>query len=649
MKHYIIILCLLIFTYKIFAQTVIYSENFNNSTDFPDGFIVLDNDGVSSTLDFMKNNGNDAWVIGQIPHEPNNNFVITSSKDEVLDTADNWLITPKIKLTNNNFLQFRVRNSSNQETSWESYDVLISESGTSELNDFEIIYSSTPGYQFEFPNIDLADYQGKEIRVAFRNNGIEGWMLFLDDISIIEIKQYDIELIGANLPNYIRTGEVSFDFDVKNWTNTVINNFDLICKVKSNGATIKEYEQKYSNFMLNEFETRSFKAENIFLLENPGKYEIEISVLLPNGMEDSFANNNIMKFDLSTIELNTDATKNILFEKVTGTWCGWCSLGAVITDELKKDYNIIPVAIHGGNPSEPMRTNEGNEFIQSFAPFFPAGAVDRVKLPQYDGVMQDMNEWENMIQQHNTNSLTMVSVELEISYLPNQRNIEIDVIADFLNDMEGEFRFNVYILEDNITGGTQYNQRNYLNNDPQYPELYQKGSSIEGFVHNHVLRDMLGGFRGISSEMSGIPNSVKKDELYTYSFEYEIPEEFKPEDITVVGYISLYDEENDAFEILNANKLKIVDEVSSVNEVTYDQNIKIFPNPANSNITITGLENVEKVVIYDLNGNLIQEIDFNNNSANNISINISELLAGTYVAHLHSNEQIKISKFVVGK
>jgi hypothetical protein len=55
--------------------------------------------------------------------------------------------------------------------------------------------------------------------------------------------------------------------------------------------------------------------------------------------------------------------------------------------------------------------------------------------------------------------------------------------------------------------------------------------------------------------------------------------------------------------------------------------IQIFPNPTNQNLTIQGLEFGNSLELYDLKGNLLVEIKYTNE---NETINISQLSDGMY-------------------
>jgi alpha-tubulin suppressor-like RCC1 family protein len=70
----------------------------------------------------------------------------------------------------------------------------------------------------------------------------------------------------------------------------------------------------------------------------------------------------------------------------------------------------------------------------------------------------------------------------------------------------------------------------------------------------------------------------------------------------------------------------------------------IYPNPASNNISINSKNEIQKIVIYDLQGNLVTKVekDFQ-------KIDISKLNSGIYFVTIHTNIGIESSRFLVQK
>jgi len=72
----------------------------------------------------------------------------------------------------------------------------------------------------------------------------------------------------------------------------------------------------------------------------------------------------------------------------------------------------------------------------------------------------------------------------------------------------------------------------------------------------------------------------------------------------------------------------------------------VFPNPASDIVTITNNENigVQQIEVYDVIGKNIKSQEYNNE--NEIQLNISDLVAGTYMFHVKTNLGTAVKKVV---
>ena len=65
-----------------------------------------------------------------------------------------------------------------------------------------------------------------------------------------------------------------------------------------------------------------------------------------------------------------------------------------------------------------------------------------------------------------------------------------------------------------------------------------------------------------------------------------------------------------------------------INKIFDNNNFGIFPNPATNFVTISANELVSQVLIYDMQGRIVQEYDYNGTLE--IKLNVSELSKGLY-------------------
>jgi hypothetical protein len=88
---------------------------------------------------------------------------------------------------------------------------------------------------------------------------------------------------------------------------------------------------------------------------------------------------------------------------------------------------------------------------------------------------------------------------------------------------------------------------------------------------------------------------------------------------------------------------------SSVEDYFAEEQIRVYPNPANEkiNFEIPGNFTVESVKIYGINGNMLFEKEANAYNSGEFSIDSGILARGTYTAVINTNSGIKTVRFVV--
>jgi len=249
---------------------------------------------------------------------------------------------------------------------------------------------------------------------------------------------------------------------------------------------------------------------------------------------------------LTTSEANAQI-KNVLLEQHTGAWCGWCVDGTVMMDEILELYGeqVIGVKVHGGDAMEiPEQSIIGNALGLTG---YPTGSVNRKDFG--GSVFLSRNVWkascEYEIQQK-------ARAEVDCFYTLDRatRIVKIQVMANIAESMDLPLRFNVFIVEDDVTGvGSGYDQHNYISGRAGWEDhpYYDQPSTLYGYHHMKVVRKMLGGAWGVPG---GLPESVRAGEFYTYEFESEIDQAWKIDDLFFVGMLQADAEGNK--EIINS-------------------------------------------------------------------------------------------------
>ena len=260
----------------------------------------------------------------------------------------------------------------------------------------------------------------------------------------------------------------------------------------------------------------------------------------------------IMIFALAFVSTDLySADRVAVLEDHTGAWCGWCPRGTYIGEELLAEHgieNFIMIAVHN---NDAMATPYQGTLASAIGlQGYPGGSVNRKAFSGMTAPYQGTNTWEQ------TSNIAMgetapLGVEIEWT-LDDSGNIEATVTANVDADHSKQLAFNVFVIEDGLTGSGQgWDQANYLSGNSQYSDYpyYDMPNPITGFVHDNVLIEMLGGQWGDASEF---PATVSAGDTYTQTFQGNISSQMtNKSNVWVVGIVQEYQPAG-SMEIVNA-------------------------------------------------------------------------------------------------
>lgn len=177
-------------------------------------------------------------------------------------------------------------------------------------------------------------------------------------------------------------------------------------------------------------------------------------------------------------ELFAQTQRNPVLEECTGTWCQWCPCGHTIMAQIKAQFpNAIMICYHGpaNSASDPFSYFSGNSILSSFGfNSYPTGVIDRVS-----GI-QNRGSWLGTVTSRNSVPATVeITVNRSFNTLTRTFNASIDFKA--LTNLNGQYKFNVILLEDSIIWSQSGNGSCPGNSN---------------YVHNHLVRDMMNGALG---------------------------------------------------------------------------------------------------------------------------------------------------------
>ena len=155
-------------------------ENFEGDVFPPEGWLIVDADG-----DY------DNWKIGVEDNPYTGMSALSWSYDMATEealTPDNWLITPKLKLSANDSLTYLCR-APNEHYFQEHYSIMLSTAGT-DISDFtETLFSEQlDNDAWNYRSVNLSAYSGQEVYIAFRHhNSTNLSAIRIDEISFPQL------------------------------------------------------------------------------------------------------------------------------------------------------------------------------------------------------------------------------------------------------------------------------------------------------------------------------------------------------------------------------------------------------------------------------------------------------------------------------
>lgn len=480
--------------------------------------------------------------------------------------------------------------------------------------------------------VDLSSYAGQTVYVTFRHhNTFDMNTLLVDNISILNLPELDVEVAGINLPRYAEMA-----------TQNVLS-----VDVKNNGyATITTLELDWNdgtghlqtvNVNIAPGATVTVDHPDAVTYATAVEKSLDITIGQINGGTDVNPADNTGAALINTV--SQVVPKAVVVEEGTGTWCGWCPRGEVAMEHMYDTYGyygqFIGIAVHNGDPMT-VPAYDGNMGLTGY----PGCNVDRLLL----GASVSQAAFEAYF-----DALKDLVVPASISATPvvDGSDITINVSSTFFTPISNaNYRLAVVILEDSVRGtGSGYNQVNYYSGGAQGPmggyEALPDPVPAAQMVYNHVGRALLGGFDG---QAGSVPTTITDGQVVNYTFNYTVPSNSNLSYMDAVAMLI----DNNTGQIVNANKFRLDGSGLGLAQAS---NLKfhVYPNPAKDMITVDfdangGDYNLD---IIDVQGRTVKHMTMSNVSGvQKQTVSLEGLVAGQYFVSI-SNDKESTTKVIV--
>lgn len=266
------------------------------------------------------------------------------------------------------------------------------------------------------------------------------------------------------------------------------------------------------------------------------------------GNGDSDQTNDTLYFPVNV--LGAWATKSVLIEQYTGTWCQFCPNPNATTNTLDADPLIVVAKHHNGD--EFSSASSTAYWAQFNANYSPAGVMEQEEfgtLP--DDAAYDL--WGARADQRKL-GVSPASIAIAPAFNTWTRQLTVDVSVTFTAVQSGEFVVNAYVLEDNVPG----------------PQTAAPG----GYIHHQVVRELLGGAAGTAGI---IPSTTAAGATYAHQYTYQVPEEWNHANLRIAAMVT--ERRNGTTWTMNVGDAGLVEVGVGEEEAI---RFGLFPNPANN-------------------------------------------------------------------
>lgn len=208
------LITLTLFLGALISKAQIFSENFN--AGIPSSFTLTDVDGATPAANVSTFTG--AFTAQTISGQ---DCAGSTSWHNPIGQADDWMATPLITIPNTTAPVSLSFDAIAPDANYpDGVEVYVSTTGTAPAD----FLSSMPLYNttgtgessaWTTRTIDLSNYYGQAIYIAFRNNSNDQFILGIDNIAVTELQDNNIEVVSANIDEVL-AGNRSVDIVIKN-------------------------------------------------------------------------------------------------------------------------------------------------------------------------------------------------------------------------------------------------------------------------------------------------------------------------------------------------------------------------------------------------------------------------------------------------
>lgn len=577
----------------VMADDIYFEENFEKGISSK--YTLLDRDenpnksGISNI-----NFSNGSWATAQ--YDKGCNAAMSSAHCTHDYPVEDWMILPQINIKSNMAVLAWDAFSVHYDFR-ENYKVMVSENGT-KTSDFVEVYSvEEEDYYVRRHAISLADYEGKNIYIAFVHQDQNKYLLGIDNIKVGVISN---SFALENLTDVSAKGgqEVKICGYIRNLSSA--DYFEPVVKV---GDVEYTWEGEVMPVIFETGDAVPFS----FMVPAPEEGTIDYTV----GVKQSRYDSNMVWSTTDTVYCSA-FPRNILVEKFTGTWCNNCPEGTITLRKFEQRFRNRIITVEGHcamGASEPMADAYYHPGLQYWIHNLPGMVYNRTL-----GMISQTAQDDGLIYRAMRKPVTAEIVP-SVKFTKD-RKFEVNSIVRFSQEYDNSTdRYRIgYALAEKVVhepNDTKYAQSNSCQY-PQNREFYFLPSSVPSslaFFHN------VG--RGNATSFDGAPQSLPNETLTAYT-DYEVSGsvdmpgtpifdddyEFDPKNFSLVVVV-IYTRDKSVLAAYRVDSDEIDWSQSEVAAIEGEKNYSI--NVIDGQVSVRNIEGRATVRVYGVDGCLVAQ------------------------------------------
>ena len=527
------------------------------------------------------------------------------------------------------------------------------------------------------------------IALFFEGNSYDINYWSFDDIMIFTQEGHDVSVLSYDIKDNLGVGNLEVKFTVKNLGDSTVESIEASYQLEGFEAVTETIQTEIESY-----DSKQLTFETPLLLY-PGEYTINLNINKVNNSDDQDMSNNNATKDITVAYGAVERTAFI--EHFSSSTCGPCVSVNTAMEELTAanpgKYTYVKYPMNGPGIGDPYYTDENGVrrtyydvnsvpamFLDGNSTLSPQTQLDldqslsQNSFLNIQGAFQvegntitvaaDFMAYSNIsnakayiaVNEKTTTGNTGSNGETEFHHIMLKMLTSAQGEAMSIN--AGEIKHVEYTFDMSSTHVEDMNDLEvamWLQNQTT-KEVYNSKFAMEYTEHLYAVEDLSAGIDGDYVTFS--INWNKPEKANPTGYNIYLDGELIEENYTETSYS---DESGETIDYLTDDNKHIVEVVAvyengtsvgsavlvrdsgiNVSEIT-ENNISVYPNPANDFVKISANDNINSVKVYNCLGMMVEEIEVN---ANEAEINISEYNTGIYFVNVQTENGNLVKKVV---